>query len=398
MIYLDNAATTKVAPNVIEAMLPYIKDKYANPGAPYSFGQKVREDIEQARTEVARLFNCYDSQVVFTSGGSESNNMVFQSSKDYMSRKHILVSAAEHDSVLKAAHSLEREGFFVEHIPVTNAGTVSISDFKKMIRENTGLVSIMYVNNETGAVNPIEEIGTICARQGILFHTDCVQAAGTHKIDVKKMNCDFASISAHKIHGIKGAGALFIKVPDCCLDPMIYGGSEQEYGLRGGTENVPGIIAMAEACKNCCAAVAENLNIVSVFKQYFYNELISNLKMYGLENIVHINGMPVITPGKVLNLRIDGVDGETLMFALDRKGICISTGSACHSKSVQPSHVLKAMGLTDEEARSSVRISFSDMNTTAEISEAAKIMADTIWFLSQLGLPIITSEKGQINA
>lgn len=393
MIYLDNAATTQVAPNVIEAMLPYIKSKYANPGTLYTFGRKIKDDVERARSEVARLFNCYDSQIVFTSGGSESNNMVFHSLKKRLkeiNKTHIIISAVEHDSVLKAAHSLEQEGFSVEHIPVTKYGTVSFSDFKSMIREDTGLVSVMYVNNETGSVNPIEEIGATCIRRGIFFHTDCVQAAGTHKIDVKKINCDFASISAHKIHGVKGVGALFVN-DSSKLKPMVYGGDDQEYGLRGGTENVPGIIAMAEACKNCCAAISENINIVSVFKQFFYNELINNLKVYGLENIVHINGMPVIAPGKVLNLRIDGIDGETLMYALDREEVCISTGSACHSQVVEPSHVLKAMGLTDGEARSSVRISFSEMNTTNEISEAAKKMAETIWFLSQAKLEIISS-------
>ena len=384
-IYLDNAATTQAAPDVIEAMMPYLRGDYANPGSAYGFGQVIKNNLAKARTEVARIFNCYDSQVIFTSGGSESNNMVFHGLKNHLkeaNKKHILISAVEHDSVLNAALSLEKEGFTVELIPVTKAGIISLSDFKDMLREDTGLVSVMYVNNETGSVNPVEDVGAICFRRGILFHTDCVQAAGTYKIDVKKINCDFASISAHKIHGVKGAGALFVNDLSQ-LEPMIFGGKNQEFGLRGGTENVPGIIAMAKACKNCCDVISENLNIVSVFKQAFYNELVHYLKAYKLEKTVRINGMPIITPGKVLNLYIEGIDGETLMYTLDREGVFISTGSACHSQVVEPSRVLKAMGLSDEEARSSVRISFSDMNTTREISKAAQIIAETIWYLHQ---------------
>ena len=295
---------------------------------------------------------------------------MFQGLKEYLKsigKTHILVSAIEHDSVLKAAHSLIKDEFYIEYLPAHSDGKVFAQSVEDAITSKTGLVSVMYVNNETGAVNPIEEIGTICMKRGILFHTDCVQAAGCHPIDVEKIGCDFLSISSHKIHGPKGVGALFAKEKSM-LAPIIFGGAEQEFGLRGGTENVAGIVGFGIW--------------VSTLKHRFYMALTDALKKNGCAEIVHTNGSSVLSPGKTLNLCLRGIDGQTLLLMLDGKSICISAGSACRSHEAEPSHVLIAMGLTPDEARSSIRISFSRMNTADEIVDAANIIASCIEILA----------------
>lgn len=242
MIYLDNAATTQMDERVLEAMMPYLTTEYGNAGTLYKFGRAANEAVQKARTQVAALINAEPEQIIFTSGGSEANNLVFRGLKDYLKsigKTHILVSAVEHDSVLRAAESLIKDGFHVEYIPVSSECRVSPAVIEDALRADTGLVSVMFANNETGAINPIEDIGTICMKRGILFHTDCVQAAGCYPIDVVKIGCDFLSVSSHKIHGCKGIGALYTK-DKSKLTPIVYGGSEQEFGLRGGTENVAG--------------------------------------------------------------------------------------------------------------------------------------------------------------
>lgn len=380
MIYLDNAASTMVPFDVLETMLPYITESYGNAGAVYSVGRQSRYAIDKARAQVATLFGCKPDQVLFTSGGSEANSMVFRGVIDYLrgtGQTHILVSAVEHDSAIKAARSLIGEGFDVEFVPVTDHGEVSANALRHKIKEKTGLVSVMYVNNETGAANPVDDIGEICEKYGILFHTDCVQAAGTHEINVAKIGCDFATISAHKIHGPKGVGALYVRDPNK-LTPLIYGGAEQEYGLRGGTENVPGIVAMGKACETCYLGLHDDMIRVSIFRQRFYTELLNELAECGLNDLLKVNGPPVIVPGKILNICVKGVDAETLLLMLDSRGVCVSAGSACRSHEAEPSHVLTAMGLSNEDARSSIRISFSKLNTTDEVIEAARIFADCI--------------------
>lgn len=280
MIYLDNAATTQIDKRVLDAMMPYLTTQYGNAGTLYKFGRSAGEAVKQARAQVAEFLNAKPEQILFTSGGSEANSLVFQGLKEYLKsigKTHILVSAIEHDSVLKAAHSLIKDEFYIEYLPAHSDGKVFAQSVEDAITSKTGLVSVMYVNNETGAVNPIEEIGTICMKRGILFHADCVQAAGCHPIDVEKIGCDFLSISSHKIHGPKGVGALFAKEKSM-LAPIIFGGAEQEFGLRGGTENVAGIVGFGMACEISTKSLHEDCIWVSTLKQRFYMALTDALQ------------------------------------------------------------------------------------------------------------------------
>lgn len=383
MIYLDNAATTPIDRRVLESMMPYLTTQYGNAGTLYKLGRAANEAIQNARAQVSRFVGASNGSIIFTSGGSESNNLVFRGVKEYLKRigrTHVLVSAVEHDSVVQAAESLIKEGFDVGYIPVQGDGSVSLTALEGLLRPDTGLVSVMYVNNETGAVNPVCDIGSLCMKHGVLFHTDCVQAAGCHAIDAVEIGCDFLSVSSHKIHGPKGVGALYVK-DVTTITPLIYGGAEQEYGLRGGTENVAGIVGFGRACELSAAQLQEDKTYVSSLKQRFVTELTDALKERGMDGIIHINGGSIMAPGKTVNLRIDGVDNESLILMLDNKEICISAGSACQSHESNPSHVLTAMGLTMEEARSSVRVSFSRMNTMEEIIEAAQTIAGFIGVL-----------------
>lgn len=376
MIYLDNAATTQLDPRVLESMMPYLTTQYGNAGTLYKFGRAANEAVQGARARVAQFIGGSQGNIIFTSGGSEANNLVFHGAKDYLKRigrTHILVSAVEHDSVLRAAGSLTKDGFDVEYIPVLGNGTVPSAAVERALRADTGLVSVMYVNNETGVENPVDDIGSICLKHDILFHTDCVQAAGCHPIDVTNIGCSFLSISSHKIHGPKGVGALYVK-DTSLLSPLICGGHDQEFGLRGGTEDVAGIVGFGKACELSSAQLTEDRTTVSMLKQRFVTELQGHLG----DDAVHINGTSLLAPGKTINLRLDGVDNESLILMLDNMDICVSAGSACQSHESKPSHVLTAMGLTTEEARSSIRVSFSRMNTVDEVMDAARIMASFI--------------------
>ena len=377
MIYLDNAATTRPFQEVVDAMLPYLNDEYGNASAIYSLGKSAKRGIEHSRSQVASLLGCHSDNVIFTSGGSEGNSMVFKGIAEKLikdGKKHILVSSVEHDSVIKAAKELTKLGFDVQLIPVDACGVVSPCTVEHMMRPDTGLVSVMAVNNETGTLEPVEDIGSICLKHNILFHTDCVQAAGTHKINVEEIGCDFATISSHKIHGVKGVGALFVKNRGL-ISPLINGGGEQEYGLRGGTENVPGIVAFGKACEVSISNQTKDLIYLSTLKQTAYMKILTHLKDDGLDGIVHVNGSFVATPGKILNLRFDGVDGETLVLLLNNNGICASAGSACRSHEAKPSHVLQSMGLSDVEARSSIRLSFSTLTSMEDVDTAAMVIA-----------------------
>lgn len=383
MIYLDNAATTQIDRRVLESMMPYLTTQYGNAGTLYNFGRAAYEAIQNARAQVSRFVGAGSGNIIFTSGGSESNNLVYHGVKDYLKRigrTHILVSAVEHDSVLRCAESLTKEEFDIGYIPVQEDGSVSLASLEGLLRPDTGLVSVMYVNNETGAANPVCDIGSLCLKHGVLFHTDCVQAAGCHAIDAVEIGCDFLSVSSHKIHGPKGVGALYVK-DITTITPLIYGGTEQEFGLRGGTENVEGIVGFGRACELSGAYLQEDRTYVSSLKQKFVTELTNALKEQELDGMIHINGGSIMAPGKTVNLRIDGVDSETLILMLSNRGIYISAGSACRSHESKPSHVLTAMGLTAEEARSSIRVSFSRMNTMEEIVDTAQTIASFIGVL-----------------
>lgn len=377
MIYLDNAATTKISPLVLEEMMPYLKDEYGNPGTIYSLGRRAAEAIGQARQKVADFIGASPEQIIFTSGGSEANTIAIRCTRKYLEsigKSAILTSSIEHDSVIRAT-----DGISSLQIGVDGFGIVHIENLEQILDENPGigLVSIMYVNNETGSVNPIAEIGRVCAEHGVLFHTDCVQAAGCQPIDVNEIECDFLSLSSHKIHGAKGVGALFVKNKEL-LTPQIYGGAMQEFGLRSGTENVAGIVGFGKACELAGRRREKYLETVSYYKKTFYDRLIRELCKHNLDEIVSINGEPIDRDGKTLNLRFENVDAETLLLMLDAQGVCISAGSACRSHESEPSHVLTAMGMTPNQARDSVRVSFSEFNKSCDVIEAAKIMASCI--------------------
>ena len=358
MIYLDSAATTMIAPEVLEAMMPYLTKEYGNAGTLYKLGRSAAAAIQNARTQVAVLFNCTPEHVMFTSGGSEGNSTVFSGLRKKLlaeGKNHLVVSAIEHDSVLKAAESLTREGFQVTYVQPDSRGFIPVKSIEGAIHQETGLVSVMFVNNESGAINDIATIGGICRQNNILFHADCVQAAGQYQIDVNKCNLDFATVSSHKIHGPKGIGALYAR--ESSFVPLICGGAEQEFGLRGGTENVAGIVGFGKACVLASRDIKGDLTQVSTIKQKFYMTLIDELKVLGADNgCIHVNGISPVEPSKILNIRADGVDGETLLLMLDANDICVSAGSACRSHEAQPSHVLTAMGLSSEDARSSIRV------------------------------------------
>lgn len=377
MIYLDNAATTKISPLVLEEMMPYLKDEYGNPGTIYSLGRRAAEAMGQARQKVADFIGASPEQIIFTSGGSEANTIAIRCTRKYLEsigKSAILTSSIEHDSVIRAT-----DGIPSLQIGVDGFGIVHIENLEQILDENPGigLVSIMYVNNETGSVNPIAEIGRVCDEYGVLFHTDCVQAAGCQPIDVNEIECDFLSLSSHKIHGAKGVGALFVKNKEL-LTPQIYGGAMQEFGLRSGTENVAGIVGFGKACELAGRRREKYLETVSHYKKTFYDRLTRELCKHNLDEIVSINGEPIDRDGKTLNLRFENVDAETLLLMLDAQGVCISAGSACRSHESEPSHVLTAMGMTPNQARDSVRVSFSEFNKSCDVIEAAKIMASCI--------------------
>ncbi len=387
MIYLDNAATTQIHSEVFDAMIPYLTEFYGNASSLYNLGRKSSEAIEKARKQVADFIGCTPEHIVFTSGGTESNNMVFSGLRNYLienNKTHIITSSVEHDSVINSVNALVRSTeknkkncikpvFYSDFLPVNNKCQVSIESVKELIGENTGLVSVMYVNNETGAINPVNEIGTICKENNVLFHTDCVQAAGMNPINVEEINCDFLSISSHKIHGPKGVGALYVRDLNL-ITPMINGGAMQEHGLRGGTENVAGIVGFGKAC----GIAYENQqvdanNFIVELKNEFLQHLSNSKYMF------HLNSYSQYS--KVINIRVDDIDAQTLLLMLDNKGICVSAGSACRSHESEPSRVLLAAGLTPEQARSSIRISFSTFNNLNDAKLAAEAIIDCVKIL-----------------
>lgn len=374
MIYLDSAATTQVANVVLEAMMPWLKDNYCNAGSIYKKGREAKAAIEKARGQVAKMFNSDPENIIFTSGGSEGNSFVFQTAAERLEasgKKHILVSSVEHDSVLRAAESLMKRGFHVDYLPVSECGTVLYETVKQAITPETGLISIMLMNNETGAINHLDFIARLCQERGILLHSDCVQAAGIWKINIEDVPLDFATISAHKFHGPKGVGCVYIRDPEEC-HALIQGGHNQEFGLRGGTENVAGIVGMGVAAET----ILDNLDYIQE-TVWNYRYLFWNIINERLGGTVRINGQwPALS--KVLNIRVDGIDADTFVVAMDAAGVCLSAGSACRSFELEPSHVLTAMGLSPDEARSSVRVSFSGLNTKLQIRDAANIFADTV--------------------
>ena len=384
-IYLDNASTTKISRNVLEEMMPFLTEEYGNAGTIHSLGRKAKEAVELSRQRVADFLNAEPSQIIFTSGGTESNNAALTGLVPYLvesNKKHIITSSIEHESVLRPIGNLcMTDGFHVTKICSDNQCRVTPADLKEVIRkdkDNIGLVSVMYVNNENGAINPVNLIGQICRENGIIFHTDCVQAAGGIDIDVRKIGCQFASISSHKVHGPKGVGALYVKDRKEGLSPLIFGGGKQEFGLRGGTENVAGIVGFGKACEYMTGAARHVESHTSKLKRLFLQRLYSKMNSQGLGEILHVNSGNIGCSGKILNISFKGIDAETLLLMLDSKGVYVSSGAACSNNESKPSHVLKEMGVPDDEARESLRVSFSIFNYDSEIKDAADCFAECV--------------------
>ena len=368
MIYMDNAATTKMTPAVIQAMLLCMEDIWYNPSSLYAPAQRAAEALRDARARIAACLNASPDEIIFTSGGSEADNQALLSAAQAGSqagKRHIISTAIEHHAVLHTLEKLEREGYKVELLDVNSNGVVSVAQLERAIREDTCLVTVMYANNEIGSIQPISEIGTICWEKGVTFHTDAVQAAGHLPVDVKVQNIDLLSLSAHKFHGPKGIGALYARngIP---MTRLIEGG-DQEQGRRAGTENVPAIMGMAAALEEACAHMAENTQKMSALR----NRLIAGLSQ--IPDAV-LNGDPENRlPGNV-NFSFEGIEGESLVLLLDQHGICASTGSACTAQSLSPSHVLLAIGRSHEAATGALRLSLSEDNTQADVDEVLRIV------------------------
>lgn len=373
MIYLDNASTTQVSNHVFDAMRPYFMEKYGNPGNLHSMGLEAASAVEKARAQVAAPIHADPSEIIFTSGGSEANSLAITGLLDYLSnigRTHIVVSNVEHGSVLTATKSAFYKGFEVTYVPVDPAtGCVKPQSVIDAMRDNTGLVSVMCVNNEIGTVNPIDEIGCIAHKHGALFHTDCVQAYCHRKIDVNKQFIDFLSASGHKIHAPKGIGMLYARNKSI-LSPLISGSTSQEYGLRGGTENVPYIVGFGAAAEEAYANIEYFDTCTTGCRTRFIFDLCKQL-----DGVVSNVQKP---ESNIINLRFEDVDGETLLLMLNSRGVIVSAGSACSAHEAKPSHVLKAIGLSDDEARRSIRVSFSIMTRIEDVVEAAKIVAESV--------------------
>jgi cysteine desulfurase len=360
VIYADNAATTMLSDIAYENMLPFLRDQYGNASSRYSLGVKAKRAVEQARNQVATALGAEPSEILFTSGGSEANSWVLRSvTQTYLNEPiHIITSSVEHHSVLNACLAIEQTGVEVTYLPVGRTGIVSVDDVKSALKPNTKFVSIMFANNEIGTIQPIMEIGRVVKDQGILFHTDAVQAVGHIPVDVRHLHVDFLTASAHKFNGAKGTGILF-KRSKLALAPLVFGG-EQEHGLRAGTENVAGIVAAGYAIEESIATMSCTAKYLKTLVSATIEEVkkrIQHVRIHGETN--------QCLPG-ILNLGFDGVSGESLMNLLDLKGICVSTSSACTSGKDEPSHVLLALGLTEKQAKSAVRISYGRYNTINE--------------------------------
>ena len=374
-IYADNAATTKMSRASIDAMLPYMETYYGNPSSLHSVGQRAAEALADARARIAARLGCQPREITFTSGGSEADNQALISAArlgEKKGKKHIISTAFEHHAVLHTLEKLKKEGFEVELLPVGSTGTVTAAQVAAAIRPDTCLVSVMYANNEIGSVMPIAEIGAVCRAAGVLFHTDAVQAAGHLPINVKEQNIDMLSLSGHKFHGPKGIGALYAR-QGILLTPVIEGGA-QERGKRAGTENIPAIVGMAAAFDEACDHMAENTAYISALR----DKLIA-----GLSPIPHsaLNGDPVNRlPGNV-HFCFEGIEGESLLLLLDARGICASSGSACTSGSLDPSHVLLAIGRPHEIAHGSLRLTLCETNTAEEVEYMLRAIPEVVSYL-----------------
>ncbi|AUB56495.1 cysteine desulfurase NifS [Methanobacterium subterraneum] len=372
MSYMDHSATSPVDPEVLEAMLPYFKESFGNASTLYSLGREARTAMEKARKQVASLIGARAEEVYFTSGGTESDNLAIKGTISRLKGKgnHIITSAIEHPAVEETCKYLEKNGYTVTYLPVGEDGIVKMEDLKESTREDTILITIMHANNEIGTIQPIKEIGALAREKGILFHTDAVQSVGKIPVNVEDMNVDLLSISAHKLHGPKGVGALYIR-KGVRIDPLFHGGGH-ERGVRPGTENIPGIVGLGKACQLAEENLYENMEYVASLRDQLIKGVLGSIEQSFL------NGHPTKRLPNNANFRFSSIEGESLILQLDSKGINASTGSACSSNKLEPSHVLMAIGLEEVDAHGSLRISLGKENTPEDIDSSIVVIKEVV--------------------
>jgi cysteine desulfurase len=372
MIYLDYNATTPIDERVLSAMLPYLKEEFGNPSSIYSLAQWARRAVEEAREKLAKLLNADPKEIIFTSGGTESDNFAIKgiAYANQDKGKHIITSQIEHHAVLNTCKFLEKQGFHITYLPVDRYGVVDLDALEKSITSQTILISIMFANNEVGTIQPIKKIGEIAKRHGVYFHTDAVQAVGKIPIDVKELGIDLLSLSAHKFYGPKGVGALYLR-KGVKISSFIQGG-EQERGRRGGTENVAGIVGLGKAAEIAQEEMAEEEKRVRALRDELERRLLERIPE------VVLNGHPQNRLYNTLSICVKYVEGESMLLNLDREGICASSGSACTSGSLEPSHVLLAMGVPPEIAHGSLRFSLGKFNREEDVERVSEVLPSIV--------------------
>ena len=359
-VYLDNNATTRVAPEVVEAMLPFLTENWGNPSSAYSFGHKLGEAISNARARIATLINAEPREIIFTSCGTESNNAAIHSALfSQPQKRHVVTTAVEHSATLKFCQYLQKQGYQVTYTPVTPDGNLRLAELANSLRPDTAIVSTMWANNETGMLFPVDEVAKLCRDKGILFHTDAVQVPGKMKIDVKQLQPDFLSLSGHKLHAPKGVGLLYIR-RGVKYQPYVIGGG-QERGRRGGTENVAGIVAFGRAAELAVSNVDDEGTRIRVLRDKLEDGILSLIPG------THLNGAKEPRLPNTSNITFNGIEAEGVLMLLDQAGICASSGSACTTGSLEPSHVLTAMGCSAARARGSLRFSLGKYNDEADV-------------------------------
>ncbi len=377
-VYVDNAATTQVDREVIEAIAPYLDEKYGNASSIHSFGREAYEGMENARKQVAELINCSPKEILFTSGGTESDNAAIKgiAYKHRDKGKHIITSSIEHPAVLETCQSLEANGFRLTYVPVDKTGMINLEALERSITKETILITMMHANNEIGTIEPIEEIVRIAHKNGIVFHTDAVQTTGKIPIDLNKLDADLLSISAHKIYGPKGVGVLF-KREGVSVEPLIHGGGH-ERGLRSGTENVAGIVGMGKAAELAKSRMKEDSDRLVILRDRIIKRVLDEIEES------YLNGHPTRRLPNNAHFRFSGIEGESLLLSLDEKGIAASTGSACSSKKLMPSHVLMAIGLNEVQAHGSLRVSLGRTNTSEDVEYVCNSLNEAIARLREI--------------
>jgi cysteine desulfurase len=389
MSYMDHSATSPVDPEVLEAMLPYFTSNFGNASTLYTLGREARAAMENARNQVASLISAKPEEVYFTSGGTESDNIAIKGTVSRLQKKgnHIITSSIEHPAVDETCKYLEKNGYQVTYLPVGEDGIVKITDFEEAIEDETILITIMHANNEIGTIQPITEIGKLAREKGIIFHTDAVQTVGKIPVNVEELNVDLLSISAHKLYGPKGIGALYIK-KGVRVDPLLHGGGH-ERGIRPGTENVAGIVGLGKACQIAEENLDKNIEYVTLLREKLIKGVLETIEQS------YLNGHPTKRLPNNANFRFSSIEGESLILQLDAKGIAASTGSACSSKKLEPSHVLMAIGLEEVDAHGSLRITLGKENTEEDIDYTINAIKEVVERLRSISPLWCATEGGE---